>query len=327
MIRIPRQPITQGGIIRWAVIPIMALLAIAAIAATTTTAQAQTKWPPNPTNLRTTAVTSTSVTIAWNAGPDNGCATKQFRLSGYDRENGRFLEVANPIVPTSGPLTKTFINLQPETPYLLIVSAEPQREKGSPCVYPTALASTIWAVTLPAAETGGAIDPTPRPGNEDMRGMPEENTATPTPKREIEVVKDGTTYGKSQGQTPKLTITEGDSGTKTVPLTLRLTGTPSDDVSVQVKFQKPNDKTVRGKKKAGADRDFYFIDQVITWEAGASGTNLNKTVNLRIIGDTREENDETVRFSVNRLTTDDRNVKFSGSLSRIFIEVVIANDD
>ncbi len=238
--------------------------------------------------------------------------------------------MANPIVPTSGLLTKTFINLRPETAHLLIVSAEPQREEGSPCVYGTGLQSSIRATTLPAApaaESVPAVDPTPMPGNNDMRGMPRENAATPTPIREIEVVKDGITYGKGEGQTPKLTITEGDSGTRTVPLTLRLTGTPSHDVSVRVKFQKPNDLEVRGKRDAGADRDFYFMDRVFTWEAGATGAALTKTVNLRIIGDTREENDETVRFIVNRPKTEDPNVRLSGRCSRIFVQVVIANDD
>ncbi len=69
------------------------------------------------------------------------------------------------------------------------------------------------------------------------------------------------------------------------------------------------------------------MDQLFIWEAGASSAALTKTVNFRIIGDTRSESDETVRCNVNRLMTEDPNIRISGNRSRIFVQVVIANDD
>ncbi len=141
----------------------------------------------------------------------------------------------------------------------------------------------------------------------------------------ISVVKSGTTYGMADGQTFLLTVNEGDSRHTNVPIDIKLSGTPSHDVSVRIKFQKSADSTATGRK--GRIRDFRYINRVITWSAGASGEDLTKTINLRIFGDTTVESDERVRFRVLDLTTDDPKVEFSGGESWIMFKVVIANDD
>ncbi len=65
-----RQSITRGCTIRWAMIGIMALLVITTtVAATTGTAQAHSKRPPEPINLRITAITSTSITLTMERRP------------------------------------------------------------------------------------------------------------------------------------------------------------------------------------------------------------------------------------------------------------------
>ncbi len=141
----------------------------------------------------------------------------------------------------------------------------------------------------------------------------------------ISVVKSGTTYGMADGQTFLLTVNEGDSRHTNVPIDIKLSGTPSHDVSVRIKFQKSADSTATGRKDR--IRDFRYINRVITWSAGASGEDLTKTINLRIFGDTTVESDEKVRFRLLDLTTDDPKVEFSGGESRIMFKVVIANDD
>ncbi len=141
----------------------------------------------------------------------------------------------------------------------------------------------------------------------------------------ISVVKSGTTYGMADDQTFLLTVKEGDSRHTNVPIDIKLSGTPSHDVSVRIKFQKSADSTATGRK--GGIRDFRYINRVITWSAGASGEDLTKTINLRIFGDTTVESDERVRFRVLDLTTDDPKVEFSGGESWIMFKVVIANDD
>ncbi len=147
----------------------------------------------------------------------------------------------------------------------------------------------------------------------------------------VEVVKDKTVYGNSDGLQSTFNVTEGDSGTTDVPVQIRLTGSPSAEVKVRLMFQKPNDSSAQGRRKAGANRDFHRIHQTLTWAANAQGDALTKTINLKIIGDTRAEGDETVRLAVQEIRgtplSADEQVKISRNGKKHFIKVVIKDDD
>ncbi len=147
----------------------------------------------------------------------------------------------------------------------------------------------------------------------------------------VEVVKDGTVYGNSKGLQNTINVTEGDSGITTVPIQVRLTGRPSADVNVRFMFQKPNDREVQGRKNARANRAFHYMHLTLTWAANASGADLSKTLNLKIVGDTTDEDNEVVRLRVQEIrgtdiSSDDR-VKISRTGKKHSIRVVIVDDD
>ncbi len=147
----------------------------------------------------------------------------------------------------------------------------------------------------------------------------------------VEVVKDGTVYGNSKGLQSTFNVTEGDSGITTVPIQVRLTGRPSAEVNVRFMFHKPNDTEVQGRWQARANRAFHYMHLTLTWAANASGADLSKTLNLKIVGDTKDEDDEVVRLRVQEIvgtdiSSDDR-VRISRNGKKHGIQVVIVDDD
>ena len=188
-----------------------------------------------------------------------------------------------------------------------------------------------------SAVASTAKPPTFTPGSslEVERTTPEppegENTGQQRGSIYVEILKDNTVYGNSNGLTSTFNVAEGSSGMHMVPIQVRLTGSPSAAVNVRLKFHKPNDTEVQGRKRAGPNRDFHFMYKTLTWAANASGDDLTKTINLQIVGDTREENDETVKLVVKEIDgtplSSDSNVKISRNGRQQIIKVVIDDDD
>ncbi len=100
-----------------------------------------TQAPTTPTNLHTTNVASTSISLAWNASTDN------IGVAGYNvyRDGTKFATVPD--------LTATADSLQPSTPYSFTVEAFDANGNTSPQATP------ISATTLPADNGGSGGDP------------------------------------------------------------------------------------------------------------------------------------------------------------------------
>ncbi len=119
-------------------------------------------------------------------------------------------------------------------------------------------------------------------------------------------------------------VVEGNTGDETdLDFTVTLSGSPSHDVRVRVST------LIRGgTSTARANRDFRaFTGTPLVFAAGASGAALTKTVTVVVLGDTVDEDDETVILRVNNLQTDDTRVALVGGAKRLEATGVIIDDD
>ena len=147
----------------------------------------------------------------------------------------------------------------------------------------------------------------------------------------VQVVYAGKVYGNTGNLSPTFQVAEGDAGVNNVPIQVRLTGSPKSAVTLRFMFHRPNNRDVKGKWKAGDNRDFHYMHRTLTWAANASGDDLSQTLNLSIIGDTRVEKNETVYLRVQEIRgtplSADKRVKISPNGKKHSIDVVIVNDD
>ncbi len=152
--------------------------------------------------------------------------------------------------------------------------------------------------------------------------------AQQSPTNTLKVVRDSDpSVIMGSGQVESVSVAEGDSENTSLSFRLTLDQTPSHDVRVQATVWAPRDANVRGRSGAGRERDFHYLQRHITFAAGATGQALSKLLTVEIIGDTRDEDDETFEVRVNNLHSGDARVRLHGGGKRIAFNVVISDDD
>ncbi len=164
------------------------------------------------------------------------------------------------VIAANAPPVAIFGRLKPETRcYTYLAARGNAYSDGNGYSLKVERYFTTKPVPAPPPTPVPKPEPTPDNGIEEVVRLPEEKEILA--KQEpiyVEVVKDGTVYGNTDGLTSTFNVAEGSSGVHAVPIQVRLTGSPSAAVNLRVKFHKPNDTEVRGRKNAGANRDFYF---------------------------------------------------------------------
>ncbi|MFE4519677.1 glycosyl hydrolase family 18 protein [Kitasatospora sp. NPDC056783] len=104
----------------------------ASVTASTFDPSTDTQPPTAPTNLRATAVSSSDVTLAWNAATDN------VRVAAYDVYQGGTLVTT----VTGSTLTATVGSLSPSTTYTFTVKARDPADNASPASAPLAVTTS-----------------------------------------------------------------------------------------------------------------------------------------------------------------------------------------
>ena len=295
--------------------------------------------PSQPQNVGY-EISHNQLTVTWQQSTaSGGCQVKDYVAVLIDDPKGK---VADPtkyreqVIATNASPAAVFDNLTPEKAYYTYLAARGNASCDGDGYSPK-VEHYFTTKPVPTPVPTQAPTQAPAPDNNvveaitrhlDEHGNPLTQSEEPI---YVQVVKDGTVYGNTGSLSSTFNVTEGSSGVHNVPIQVRLTDSPKSAVTLRFMFHRPNNRDVKGKQKAGANRDFHYMHRTLTWAANASGNDLSQTLNLSIIGDTRVEQNETVYLRVQEirgtpLSADDR-VRISPNGKKHSINVVIVNDD
>ncbi len=112
-----------------------------------------------------------------------------------------------------------------------------------------------------------------------------------------------------------VSVLEGDSGLTDMVFTAKLSGSPTHEVRIHATAWRRRCGTAIGG--SGPTQDFLgFRDLKLVFPANASGTDLSKTVTVKVKGDQVVEGNETLTFLLNNLRTEDPRVAFAVGRTR-----------